>query len=331
MRLAMLVAATGAIAAALLVTARGETRRARLVQQPPASSGPAPTAPRPQPTTTLNATPFEVGSTSTTVEARSATGAPVSIPTVVWYPVGRPRASFPLLVFSPGFQIDPSAYDPLTNGWAAAGYVVAEPVYPDTAPGAPPIESDMVNHPAELEQVISALIEDSAQGSLPVGNIVDPGEIAVAGQSDGGDVSAAAADNTCCRDPRIKAAVILSGAEASLFRGAYFGSGGPPLLTVQGTADTINSPACSEQLYDAAPLPRYYLNLAGASHLSAYTAAGPQLSVVLAVTTAFLDGYVKSVVARLSEIARLAGASAAVRLTSGSTTVPLAGTCPGAP
>ena len=44
----------------------------------------------------------------------------------------------------------------------------------------------------------------------------------IAGQSDGGDVSLATADNTCCYDPAIKAVAVFSGAELSSFGGTYF-------------------------------------------------------------------------------------------------------------
>ncbi|MHB1855171.1 MAG: hypothetical protein ACYCS2_08960, partial [Acidimicrobiales bacterium] len=43
----------------------------------------------------------------------------------------------PLVVFSPGYDIDPLRYSPLLVAWAQAGYAVAEPEYPHTSPGAP--------------------------------------------------------------------------------------------------------------------------------------------------------------------------------------------------
>lgn len=305
-----------------------------IVTGPAASKIPTPGSSAAKSSTTTTVTPLTpapVRSASIVLAAYTRSGAAVSIPTVLWYPLEPGEESLPLVVFSPGYQIPPSAYSLLTTAWAAAGYLVAEPTYPDTAPGAPAIESDMVNHPGELEQVITGLVDDSARGYLPTRDVIDANRIAVAGQSDGGDVSLAAAANTCCRDPRIKAAVILSGAESALFGGGYFAAGGPALLAIQGTADTVNVPACSEQLYDAAPLPRYYLSLFGATHLSAYTAAGPQLSVVVAVTTAFLDGYVKSITSRVAQIPYLGTDAPVSQIIGGSGTVPLEGLCPGAP
>lgn len=293
-------------------------------------------------------TPPTSGSTPTTVAATDPTypvtsvqlplyahnnaGATVSVPTTVWLPSAGGRAPFPLVVFSTGYQIDPSVYNPLVQAWAAAGYVVAEPIYPDTALGSPAIEYDMINHPGELSQVISTLLADSSGGSGPLAGQIDPARIAVAGQSDGGDVSLAAVANTCCVDHRIKAAVILSGAEAALFGGAYYtGTGNPPLLAIQGDADTINPPPCSAQLYDGAAAPRYYLDLPGASHLSAYTGSGAQFNAVTEVSTAFLDGYLKGITNRISTLPSLAQESGVSSLVQGSAQVPITGGCPGAP
>jgi hypothetical protein len=144
-----------------------------------------------------------------------------------------------------------------------------------------------------------------------VGPILDPSEVAVVGQSDGGDVSLAVADNSCCRNNAVKAAAILSGAELATFGGAYYRSKTVPLLVVQGNDDTINPPACSVQLYDQSPPPRYYLDLLGADHLPPYLNAGTGPS-----------------------LARLArdGAAAGVATISASGQAPsVPGSCPGAP
>lgn len=268
---------------------------------------------------------YPVTETDLTVAAHDNAGAPVSVPTAVWVPAAGAGVRFPLVVFSPGYQIAPSAYEPLLRGWASAGYVVAEPTYPDTAPGSPAVEYDMVNHPAELRQVIAAL---TAPGTTPAA-AVDASEIALAGQSDGGDVSLAAAAGSCCRIPGVRAVLILSGAEATLFGGTYFGAGNPPLLAVQGDLDTINPPGCSQQLYDGASPPRYYLDLPGATHLSAYTAEGPQLDAVRSASLDFLDGYLKGMTTRLTQLvsASVPGVS---RLVTPSA-LPITGGCPGAP
>ena len=129
--------------------------------------------------------------------------------------------------------------------------------------------------------------------------MIDANEIGVVGHSDGADVTLAVAADTCCRDPRVKAAAILSGAELASFGGRYAFSGGVPLLITQGNADTINLPACSAQIYNAAASPKYYLDLLGAPHEPPYADPGPDQQIVAQVTTDFFD-------------AELAGQSAAL-------------------
>src|SRR5205807_3620532 len=87
------------------------------------------------------------------------------------------------------------------------------------------------------------------------------------------------------------AAAILSGAEESGFGGYAFGAGEPPLLAVQGTADTTNAPANTYAYFKAAARPKYLLRLLGAGHLPPYTTQPAQLALVERATIAFLDGY----------------------------------------
>lgn len=315
---------------------------------------PSPGTTTTQSTTTTAAAsgpPFAVGSLSLTL--REPVGSTVRVlPTTVYYPAtgaagGAPAAGatpqrgagpYPLVVFSEGYDIAPQAYGALLDAWAAAGYVVAAPVYPLTDPAEPGgvNESDIVNHPADLRYVISALVGLTQASGGDLAGLIRPNAIAVIGHSDGGDVSLATVANTCCTDPRISAAILLSGAELTSFGGQYFaGTTAVPLLVVQGTADTINPPECSVQIYDAAPSPKHYLSLFGESHTGAYLPAGPARAVVERVTIDFLDAYLKGSRAALARMARdgtvpgLAGMTSAPTVTAH--LVPLGGTCPGAP
>ncbi|HLI61431.1 MAG TPA: hypothetical protein VKV21_17375 [Solirubrobacteraceae bacterium] len=274
------------------------------------------------------------------VEPASASSDPAAgprpLPTVVRYPVvhaARPHDPLPLIVFSQGFAEPAEAYAGLLHAWAAAGFVVADPTYPRTDPDAPGglDESDIVNHPADLRFVIRALVHAAADRSSPLHHRIDTGEVAVVGQSDGGDVSLAVAENSCCRDRAVRAAVILSGAELSAFGGRYFAAGHVPLLVTQGTADTINAPACSAQIYDEAPQPKYYLDMVGAEHLPPYQAPGPVRSGVARVVVAFLEAFLERRPAELRQLANEATLGGGLRLSHGRRAPVPEGACPGAP
>ncbi len=127
----------------------------------------------------------------------------------------------------------------------------------------------------------------------PLRGRIDPHKVAVTGQSDGGDTALAAAYDGRFRDPRVDAAMILSGARIPMLGGFAFPAHAPPLLATQGTADTINPPSFTHDFFDAAPTPKFLLNLLGATHLPPYTDEQPQLGIVERVTIAFMDHYLK--------------------------------------
>jgi dienelactone hydrolase len=201
----------------------------------------------------------------------------------------------PLLLFAPGFQQCTDSYEDLLRIWASAGYVVAAVTLPNTncQLGTAANEQDLVNQPADMSFVLSSLLTLSAQSDNLLSGLLNSQEIAAAGQSDGGDTVAALAANTCCTDNRVKAAAVLSGAEWPPMPGQYFAHPAPPMLFVQGNADTINPPSASVRLYGTDGVgTRYYLNLLGAGHLAPYEGANPVEAVVGRVTLAFFDRYV---------------------------------------
>ncbi|MHB1011260.1 MAG: hypothetical protein ACYC1E_19020, partial [Propionibacteriaceae bacterium] len=116
--------------------------------------------------------------TLTLTEPAGPSGAVRILPTTVRYPAmgaaggpdhagavpARSGGPYPLVVFSEGYDISPEAYATLLDAWTVAGYVVADPVYPFTAPTSPGglKRSDIVNHPTDLTFVISSLLGDSA-------------------------------------------------------------------------------------------------------------------------------------------------------------------------
>ena len=139
--------------------------------------------------------------------------------------------------------------------------------------------------------VIDLLLRLNRQSKGSLAGKIDPSRIAIAGQSDGGVTALAVGYDSRFRDPRVRAAIILSGAEMSGM--GPFPRRGPPLLAVQGTADTLNAPATTSTYFGLAGRPKFLLWLVGAAHLPPYTDQQPQLGIVERATTAFLDHYLK--------------------------------------
>lgn len=217
---------------------------------------------------------------------------PRPVTTYLWYPpASAGNGPWPLVVFGHGFASTPFVYRRLLRSWAASGYLVAAPLFPlanANAPGGAD-ENDIVNQPADMRFVISRLLAASASAAGPLHGRVDATRIAVAGQSDGAMTAFATAYERPWRDPRVRAAVILSGAE--LGRRISLEPHAAPLLAVQGTADRINEPIYSLRLYRAVARPKFLLLLRGAGHLGPYTEPGPRLAAVEQVSIAFLDRY----------------------------------------
>ncbi len=222
---------------------------------------------------------------------------PMSATDVLNAPPARAAGPFPLVVFGHGFAMTPGHYARLLRAWARAGYVVAAPLFPLANANAPggPNESDLANQPADMSVVISRMLAADNASSGPLSGLIAPREIAVAGHSDGGDSALAVAYDPRYRDPRVGAVMILSGAEMPGIGEFQIAAGGPPLLAVQGTADTVNPPSATNAFYDSAPAPKYQLDLLDAAHLLPYSSQQPQLGVVQRTTIAFLDRYLKHI------------------------------------
>jgi fermentation-respiration switch protein FrsA (DUF1100 family) len=225
-----------------------------------------------------------------------------SVLTLIRYPVRRGSSGswpaggpFPLIMFAPGFMQCSGTYEDLLRAWVSAGYVVASVDFPrtDCLVGSAAYEPDLVNQPGDVSYVLTRLLALNAQPHGFLSGRLNPHEVAAAGQSDGGDTVAALGGNRCCQDHRLKAVAVLSGAEWPPMPGPYFAGQAPPMLFVQGNADTINPPWTSVQLYRAdRTSPRYYLDLYGADHMVPYTGDNPVERLVARITLAFFDRYV---------------------------------------
>lgn len=223
--------------------------------------------------------------------------------------------SLPLVIFAPGYNEYYSAYSTLLESLVSSGYVVIGVDFPLNDPSSPggPEENDILNQPADMSSVISWALNQNVTKNSLLYQLINSKEIVATGQSDGGNTALALSYNTCCIDHRVAATVIFSGAELPTFPGTYFPAGQDiPLLVIQGTNDPINPPSVSQQIFAGAPSPKLYLSLIGQDHLSAYTVPGPFETIVAAVTTDFINGYVlhePGYLSRLSEDGNIAGAA----------------------
>jgi len=221
---------------------------------------------------------------------------PRTLLTHVRYPLASRQAGpLPLIVFGPGFQYCDGAYADLLRSWASAGYVVAAVNFPlsDCLTGAAATESDLVNQPGDISYVITSMLRLSKARHGPFAGRLNPRQVAIAGQSDGGDTVAAVAANTCCTDHRVAAVAVFSGAQWPLMPGPFFTRRPVPMLFTQGSADTVNLPGCSAAMYHADPArARYYLDLFGADHTGPYWGVTRYERIVAPVTLAFFDRYV---------------------------------------
>ena len=216
----------------------------------------------------------------------------------------RRGAPYPLVVFGHGLGSTPQAYLPLLQGWASAGFVVAAPRFPLSSSETPggPDAADVVHQPGDLRYVIGAVLRASAAATGPLSGLVDPHEIGAAGHSNGAITTLGLVADTCCRDPRVKAAVVMAGTTEGMPGGHYDLAGAPPTLLVHDTTDPIVPYRSAVTVYNALRGPKGLLTLRGsaspqlagtAAHMAASGVVGPTSSTVLKTTTAFFDAYLR--------------------------------------
>jgi fermentation-respiration switch protein FrsA (DUF1100 family) len=222
-------------------------------------------------------------------------GAPSrTLPTLVLYPVpGTHRSKpFPLIVFSHGFTASGPAYRTVLERWAARGYVVAAPTFPLSSGGAPggPNLGDYVNQPADVSFVITQMLRVSRSGGSPLHGEIDRHRIGVAGHSLGAITTLGVAYNSCCPDPRIDAAVPISGILLPFGNGTFFTGPRTPLLLIHGNADGTVPYGASVNTFARAPQPKFFETLLGAPHTPFFGPWGPAIDNTV---IAFFDKYLK--------------------------------------
>jgi dienelactone hydrolase len=206
-----------------------------------------------------------------------------TLPTTIAVPDG--PGPFPLIMFSHGFGSSGQDYADLLRAIASAGYVVAAPDFPVTSegvPGGPERGVDAPDaQPADVRFVIDQLLAD------PLAVRIDPRRIGAAGHSMGAGITMGVAFNTCCRDERIGAGVLMAVDPPTLYHGDYFVPPAAPVLVIHGDRDESLPYAGGRRAYETAGPPKFFLTVLGGDHSSAAS------NVVMAATVDFFDTYLK--------------------------------------
>jgi dienelactone hydrolase len=254
-----------------------------------------------------------VDSSRTTSPNGSFPGAPSrTVPTEVWYPASTgdqaaanatpdtAHGPFPLVLFAHGYAVTPDFYAPLLARWAAAGYVVAAPVFPilsGSDGGASHVDYEKTWGDASF--VIGQMLN---LGGDPLAGIVDPARIAAAGHSDGEVISFAVGFLQCCRDSRVHSVIAMAG-DLSNANNPHVRDTGTPILHVMETNDEYDPyPHSIEWDRENLTSPRWLVSL-NSSHVPPYTEPGdPAFELVSSITVAFLDGTLKGHPERLDDL-----------------------------
>ncbi|MER7440655.1 alpha/beta hydrolase [Micromonospora avicenniae] len=239
------------------------------------TGAPAPTGRAPEGT-------YAVGVRTFTLDAGSARPLPVT----VWYPtkggavaVGR----FPVVIYSHGLDSLPELHAGLTSRWAATGFVVAAPAFPNTRRGAARFNrADVRNQPADCWRLIRHLVRLDARQDDPLAGHLDVARFAAAGHSAGGYTTAGMF--TSDHPSRLRAGVIVAGGGMA---GGLAGQPAP-LLFVHGTADPIVPLAVGRAAYDRAPGPAAFVSVLGQGHGEYLIPGEPGFEQVFATMTDFL-------------------------------------------
>ena len=173
--------------------------------------------------------------------------------------------------------------------------MVAAPLFPLTRDGAPggPDLADFANQPADLSFVVTQVLQESAHSGGLLSGLVNPHRIGAAGHSLGGVTILGLVANTCCRDARVTAAVVMSGDPISFPTGVVDFSSAPPLLLVHGNADQVVPYVSSIDAFNSAMAPKGLLTIDGGDHGSPVRQSGNAFASVVRTTVGFFGRYLK--------------------------------------
>lgn len=211
--------------------------------------------------------------------------------TQVRFPTSRTHA-LPLIVVAHGRDGDPSALAPLLDAWARAGYVVAAPKLPTTPKDerGNSVREESAEQARDLSFVVTELLHrDASSASSAIHGLINPTKIGAAGMSLGGLAIYGLISNTCCRDRRIDAAILMAAVRRQ-FPGEQYEPNHAPVFLVQGDADPGYHN--SVEGYPELTPPKWFLTLHGSGHAPPFEVPpGPNAPLAYRSTTLFWDRY----------------------------------------
>jgi dienelactone hydrolase len=279
---------SSAPAQAQVQTGSGSTSPGHPVGSSPTST----THPQPQPPYAIQSETITLDDPTRDTPARGDVGAVSGrvLSTIILRPEGL-TGPLPVIVFAHGWDSDPSKYTTLLDAWVSAGYVVAAPLFPDSADTLPGTAvTDFSDEALDLSFVITELLAGKASPFITV----DPHRIAAAGHSDGGTDVAMLALNPAYADPRIKAYLSLSSQIPDGVDGPWGTPVAGSLLVAVGTDDEYGLLPDSTQVYQTAAMVKALLTVTGGDHLDTFVADTPQAAAVREETIRFLQAGLSS-------------------------------------
>jgi Predicted dienelactone hydrolase len=161
----------------------------------------------------------------------------------------------------------PSKFTELFQHWSDAGFAVVAPQFPITYTGASagPLAraGDYSQQPADLTFVLDHVLRSKWKSRL------DPNRIGAAGLSLGGATIWGYIGNSCCRDRRVKAAIVMDGIQFP-FEGGKIQPNRVPLLMFHADHDYSLPFASARTAYANAAPPKYFVTIFGAVHAEPY-------------------------------------------------------------
>jgi fermentation-respiration switch protein FrsA (DUF1100 family) len=236
-----------------------------------------------------------------------------TLQTSVWYPSASARGPFPVVLFSHGLTGLPSDYTGLLTRWAAAGFVVVAPTYPNTNRRAANVNAeDVVNQPADASFVLTSVLRLASGSRDPFFALLDGAHVAAAGHSLGG-ITTVGLFSVCCRDGRLAAGVVLAG--NSIGFGDQPAQPGRPLLFEHGASDHIVPYQSGRHTYDTTPAPKAFVTFDAAGHFDPYLkATARSFDVDVATTLDFFRWTLRGDPAGLTALQRDGSVSGVSRL-----------------